>query len=118
MLNTAFTLAFVVVSQSSSVSSSGAAPAVDVVDDAPRTYLWPGASIGPRFGQGGVGLVEASISYRFTDWLEPEFLAAIGPHASLPDAKDFQIVDRFSFGTRIVAPLEELRPFLWLAVHH
>lgn len=83
-----------------------------------RTYAWPGSSLGPRFLDGGVGMVELGISHRLTDWLEPEAVVGIGAHALLPDGARLQVIDRFSFGARIVAPLEQLRPFLWLALHH
>ena len=88
----------------------------------PRMYAWPGTSVGPRFTQGGVGLVDIGVSYRLVDWLEPEAVIGFGGHAVLPTGTTpldrVQLVDRFSFGTRIVAPLEGMRPFLWLALHH
>lgn len=108
-----------VVSNAGDVGAIAAEPSATLDNDkSPRTYAWPGVSVGPRFGEGGVGLGTISVSYRLVDWLEPEFLIGGGPHASLPDAKDLQVVDRFSIGARFVAPLDELRPFLWLALHH
>jgi hypothetical protein len=91
-------------------------------DDVPRMYAWPGTAIGPRFTQGGVGLGQIGVSYRLVEWLEPEAVIGIGAHAVLPTASTpidrVQIVDRFSFGTRIIAPMEGMRPFLWVALHH
>lgn len=84
----------------------------------PRTYAWPGASLGPRLGHGGIGMGEIGVSYRLVDWLEPEAVIGIGAHAMLPDGARMQVIDRFSFGVRVVAPIETLRPFLWLALHH
>jgi len=90
----------------------------DAADAVPRTYAWPGTSVGPRFTDGGVGMVEIGLSYRLVDWLEPEAVVGIGAHAVLPDGARLQVIDRFSFGTRVVAPLDGMRPFLWLALHH
>ena len=79
-------------------------------DDVPRLYAWPGTSVGPRFTQGGVGLVQIGVSYRLVEWLEPEAVIGIGAHAVLPTGstpiEHVQVVDRFSFGARIVAPMD------------
>lgn len=87
-------------------------------DDVPRTYAWPGTAVGPRFTQGGVGLAQIGVSYRLVEWLEPEAVIGIGMHSVLPTLESTQVVDRFSFGARIIAPMEGMRPFLWLALHH
>ncbi|HEY4222603.1 MAG TPA: hypothetical protein VGO62_14710, partial [Myxococcota bacterium] len=91
-------------------------PPASVVDGglSSRTYAWPGTGFGPRFTDGGTGLGELSVSYRLADWLEPEALVGIGVHG----VTDLQVIDRFSFGVRFVLPVDELRPFLWLALHH
>jgi hypothetical protein len=100
----AFLLAF--------ASQTTSAP-VDVVET-PKTYAWPGTGFGPRFTDGGTGLGEIGISYRLNDWIEPEAVVGMGLHG----VSDVQVIDRFSFGARFVLPVDELRPFLWTALHH
>jgi hypothetical protein len=97
----------------------------DSQEAVPRAWAWPGTSFGPRFTEGGVGLASLGFSYRLHENLEPEAFLGLGAHASLVPALaggGFEIIDRFSFGTRLVFPVgddvEEARPFLWLAIHH
>lgn len=93
-------------------------PATAEATEDVRAFAWPGSSLGPRFTDGGVAMVQLGVSYRLVEWLEPEAVIGIGGHAVLPHNAHAQVIDRFSFGTRIVAPIDELRPFLWLALHH
>ncbi len=107
-----FALALASVSPNPPVVDDGA-PAGGV-DDVVRTYAWPGTSVGPRFTDGGTALGSLGISYRLNDWIEPEAFVGMGLHGF----DDIQVIDRFSFGSRFVLPVDGLRPFLWLALHH
>ena len=95
-------------------AAAQAPPTASVDAGVPRTYAWPGTAFGPRFTDGGVGLGEIGVSYRLADWIEPEAVIGTGVHG----VDDVQVVDRFSFGSRFVFPVDELRPFVWLALHH
>ena len=71
--------------------------------------------MGPRFTDGGVGLVGFGVSYRLAEFIEPEAFVGFGLHG----LDHPEVVDRFSFGVRVVAPIDDgVRPFLWLALHH
>lgn len=85
------------------------------VEEPPRLWAWPTVSAGPRFTDGGTALVGLGFSYRFADYLEPEAFIGFGLHG----IDNPEVIDRFSFGLRIVAPIDDdVRPFLWLALHH
>jgi hypothetical protein len=85
--------------------------------------LSTGSAIGHRLTDGALGLGQLSLSFALHPNIEPEVVVGLGGHAALPDKLEFavqrpQMIQRFSFGTRFIAPVDEGKPFLWLALHH
>lgn len=94
-------------------------------DEVPRAVLWPTVSASTRFDEGATGAAQLALSYRVADWLAPELLASFGGYAAPPTSAGVvprvELVDRFSIGTRLIAPFAELdgiEPFVWVALHH
>ena len=77
--------------------------------------LNPGAGFLGRSDPGAFGgEVELSASYRINDVFEPEIL--VGTGVVLGEQSDY--TQRFSFGLRVIAPLEVVEPFLWVGFSH
>jgi hypothetical protein len=115
-------VAVLLAAQSVSPSTVSSDDVTDAEPELPRTWLWPGAAMASRLGSGGQAAVQLALSFRLTPFVEPEALMSFGGYldpaqmAHFPTG--FEIVDRFSFGTRLLWPISNVRPFVWLALRH
>jgi hypothetical protein len=99
-----------------------AATAVPAGEEA-KLVVSTGAAVGHRLQDGGLGIGQLSLSFALHEHIEPEVVVGLGGHAALSKEPRLaldrvQMVQRFSFGTRIIAPVDGAKPFLWLALHH